>query len=176
MRLAVEQQNILDEHPEEELSKTEIKRQMHALQVLGVKIAELGAAKRSKLPLNDRLQQAIDEFNRIKSNSARKRQMQYIGKLLRAEEDIEAVKQALARYTEGEQAHTQLFHQLERWRDRLINEGNNALQTYIESYPNADIQHLRQLIRNANKELKQQKPPASARKIFQYLRQMAELE
>lgn len=159
---------------EEWLSKTEVKRQMHALQDLGAKLTKLNKDQLDKLNLGQRLRDAIDEFHRIKSNGAQKRHLQFIGKIMRTE-DAEQIEQGIGLFEAGHQAHTQAFHKLEVWRDKLINEGNSALQAYIGENPQADVQHLRQLIRNAQKELKQEKPPASARKLFKYLREIAEV-
>ena len=161
---------------DELLSRTQIKKQMQALQALGGKLTEFNPEQLDKLPLSDRLRSAIDEARLIKPRTAaQKRHLQFIGKILRTEGNSEALEQAMGLYEAGQQAHTQVFHRLERWRDRLIQEGNSALQAYIEEYPAADIQHLRQLIRNAQKELKMEKPPASARKLFKYLREIEDV-
>lgn len=161
-----------NEYEEEWVSKTEVKRQMHALQELGARLTKLNKEQLDKLDLGDSLRIAIDEFHRIKSNGAQKRHLQYIGKIMRTE-DADEIEHAIGLFEAGHQAHTQAFHKLERWRDKLINEGNQALQEYVEEYPDADIQHIRQLIRNAQKELKLNKPPAASRKLFKYLRELA---
>lgn len=161
-----------NEYEEEWVSKTEVKRQMHALQELGARLTKLNKEQLDKLDLGDSLRNAIDEFHRIKSNGAQKRHLQYIGKIMRTE-DADEIEHAIGLFEAGHQAHTQAFHKLERWRDKLINDGNQALQEYVEEYPDADIQHIRQLIRNAQKELKLNKPPAASRKLFKYLRELA---
>ena len=161
-----------NEYEEEWVSKTEVKRQMHALQELGARLTKLNKEQLDKLDLGDSLRNAIDEFHRIKSNGAQKRHLQYIGKIMRTE-DADEIEHAIGLFEAGHQAHTQAFHKLERWRDKLINEGNQALQEYVEEYPDADIQHIRELIRNAQKELKLNKPPAASRKLFKYLRELA---
>lgn len=157
---------------EEWLSKTEVKRQMQALQDLGAKLTKLNQEQLDKLNLSSRLRSAIDEFHRIKSHGAQKRHLQYVGKVLRTE-DADEIEHAIGLFEAGHQAHTQVFHKLERWRDRLITDGNSALQEYVAEYPSADIQHIRQLIRNAQKEQSQNKPPAASRKLFKYLRELA---
>lgn len=161
-----------NDYEEEWVSKTDVKRQMHALQELGAKLTKLNKEQLGKLDLSESLRNAIDEFHRIKSNGAQKRHLQYIGKIMRTE-DADEIEQAIGLFEAGHQAHTQAFHKLERWRDKLINDGNQALQGYVEEYPDADIQHIRQLIRNAQKELKLNKPPAASRKLFKYLRELA---
>jgi len=163
---------VSDEREEEWLSKTEIKRQMQALQKLGARLTKLNREQINKLDLSETLRSAIEEFHRIKSNGAQKRQLQYISKIMRTE-DAEQIEHDIGLFEAGHQAHTQAFHKLERWRDRLIDDGNSALQEFFEAYPGADIQHVRQLIRNSQKELKQNKPPAASRKLFKYLRDLA---
>lgn len=168
------QDPILDDNEEHWLSKTEVKRQMHALQELGMRLTKLNRSQLDKIEMGEQLRNAIEEFWRIKSNGAQKRHLQYIGKLMRTE-DQEAIEHGIGTFEAGHQAHTQTFHKLERWRDRLIGEGNDALKEFVAETPTADVQHLRQLIRNAQKEQKLEKPPAAARKLFKYLRELAEV-
>ncbi|MDD7804624.1 MAG: ribosome biogenesis factor YjgA, partial [Endozoicomonas sp. (ex Botrylloides leachii)] len=97
----------------------------------------------------------------------------FIGKLMQ-DQDIAPIKELLDRLDSSSKEYTRRFHQLERWRDRLINEGQAALTDYIDHYPEADRQHIRQLIRNAIKEAVQEKPPAASRKLFKYLREIDE--
>lgn len=163
-----------DSSDEEWISKTQIKKEMLALQELGEKLSTLTAAQLKTVPMSDPLRAAIEECKRIKPRSgAMKRHMNYVGRLMRTEEP-EEIKQAIDRFEAGSQAHTAMFHRLERWRDRLIAGGNEELQTYLTENPEADIQHLRQLIRNGKKEADKQQAPAAARKLFKYLREMAE--
>lgn len=162
----------LHDQDEDWVSKTEVKRQMHALQELGSRLTKLNKEQLKKMELSETLHNAIEEFHRIKSNGAQKRHLQYIGRIMR-NEDAETIENGLGLFEAGQKAHTQMFHKLERWRDRLIGEGNDALQEYVTEHPEADVQHLRQLIRNAQKEQKLEKPPASARKLFKYLRELA---
>ncbi|WP_151702957.1 ribosome biogenesis factor YjgA [Nitrincola alkalilacustris] len=159
----------------EEISKSEIKRQMHALQELGKQLSELRPDQLAKVPMSEHMRRAVEESRRISSHIALKRHMQYLGKLLRTE-DSEAIQAAVDLFDASTQAHNQRFHALENWRERLITGDNNTVQSFIETYPECDIQHLRQLIRNAQREREQQKPPAHARKLFRYLREMDELE
>lgn len=163
------------EHDNEQLppSRSQIKRDMEALQELGQRITELRPDQQAQVPMDDQLAQAVAEMRRISAPGARKRQLQYIGKLMR-QADAEAIRQALALFDSASALHNQHFHELERWRERLLNEGNSALASYVESHPQVDVQHLRQLIRNALKERAQNKPPAQARKLFRYLREVSE--
>ena len=100
--------------------------------------------------------------------------MQYIGKLMR-HADTTAIAAALQDLQNGRALHNQHFHQLEQLRDVLIAEGVGAMDKVLELYPHADRQHLRQLIATAAKEREQEKPPAAARKLFRYLRELAEI-
>jgi len=161
---------------EEWVSKTEIKREVHALKAIGEKLNGLKPEQLDKVPMSDTLRAAIDESRRIKPRSnAMKRHLGYIGRLMQTE-DAEAIQQAIDQFAAGTQAHTAAFHKLERWRDRLISGANDELQAYIEAYPEADIQHLRQLVRNAKKEAGKEQPnPGPARKLFKYLRELADI-
>ncbi|RRJ83714.1 ribosome biogenesis factor YjgA [Aestuariirhabdus litorea] len=159
---------------EEYKSKTQVKNEMHALQDLGMRLLDLKADVMAALPISERLRKALEETRRIKSNNALKRHRQFIGKLMR-DEDIEPLQKAVDRQDSSSAEYNRIFHQLERWRERLIGEGDEALQAYLQAYPSADIQYLRQLIRNSRKELELQKPPASSRKLFRYLREQSEL-
>lgn len=161
---------------EEWVSKTQIKKEMHALQALGEKLSALPSDQLKMIPMSDPLRAAIEECARIKPRSnAMKRHMNFVGRLMRGE-DAEAIKHAMERFEAGSQAHTAMFSKLERWRDRLIAGDNAELQAFLEDYPAAEIQHLRQLIRNAKKEAAKEQPPASARKLFKYLRELAEAQ
>ncbi|WP_290702585.1 ribosome biogenesis factor YjgA [Amphritea sp.] len=163
-----------NEFDEDFVSKSQRKRDMDKLQALGARLPELNKEQLAKVPLGDMLRQAVEEAQRLKPRSeATRRQMQYIGRLMQAE-DADAIQAAIERFEAGKQAHMQIFHKLERWRDRLILGDNSDLQAYLDDDPGADIQHLRQLLRNAKKEASLDKPPAASRKLFKYLRARAE--
>ena len=166
-----------DEHHEEHepgheraISKTRRKQQMHDLQHVGERIAALGDDKLAELDLPERLVDAIHEFKRIHKHGAQRRQMQYIGKLMR---DVEPgpIVARLDSWDGVSVQHTAWLHRIERWRDRLI-EDPEALTELLSSHPDVDIQHLRALIRNAHREKEQNKPPKSFREIFQVLREI----
>jgi ribosome-associated protein len=162
-----------EDHDFELPSKSELKRQMHALQALGERIVKLTEGQLKTIPLDGTLEEAIMTARRIKSHEGLRRQMQYIGKLLR-DTDTDAIERAFAALEAGRKAQTQRFHELEQWRDRLVEAGPKAIEEVVERYPTADRQHLRQLVMQAGKEQKQNKPPASARKLFRYLRELDE--
>ena len=162
------------EEYEEGPSKTQIKREMKALQEMGAKILSLNAEQIKQLPLSDEMLAAIDESRRIRSHEAQRRHLQYVGKVMRRE-DTEAIAEKIALFDTTSEAYNRQFHMLEHWRDRLIAEGDDALNALIAEKPDTDRQMMRQLIRTAQKELKSGKPPAAARKIFRSLRDIYSL-
>lgn len=156
--------------PEAEVSKTQLKREAAELVDLGKAIAALSDSQLKAMPLETGLRSAIQDVRKMHKGPAIKRQFKYIGKLLR-EQDVEVLREALDRQLQQDRFATARLHQLEQWRDRLIAEGDSALSDFVSEYPQADRQHLRQMIRIAVKEQSQGKPPASARKLFKYLRE-----
>ena len=171
----------LDEVPEDKnddddeiiwVSKSEIKRDAEALKDLGTELVELGKNALEKIPLDEDLLAAIELAQKIKKEG-RRRQIQLIGKMLRAR-DVEPIQTALDKLKNRHNQQVSLFHKLELLRDRLVEEGDDAIPTVLELYPDADRQQLRSLVRNAQKEKATNKPPKSYRQIFQYLRELAE--
>lgn len=163
------------EFDEEWVSKSQRKREMEHLQELGAKLPELNKEQLAKVPMSDTLRAAIEEAQRLQPRSeATRRQLQYIGRLMRGE-DADEIQTAVDQFDAGKQAHLQVFHKLERWRDRLILGDNSDLQAYLTEDRGADIQHLRQLLRNAKKEASLGKPPVAAKKLFKYLRERADV-
>ena len=164
----------LDEVPDNEndddddeiiwVSKSEIKRDAEELKRLGAELVDLGKNALDKIPLDDDLRAAIELAQRIKKEG-RRRQMQLIGKMLRQRDD-EPIRQALDKLKNRHNQQVALFHKLEQLRDRLIEEGDDAVPDVLNLWPQADRQQLRSL----------NKPPKSSRLIFQYLRELAESE
>ena len=166
------------DEPEEDLppSKSAIKRQMTALQKLGESLLELNEKQLQQIPLgSESLQTALTEAKRISSNSARKRHLQYIGKLMR-EIDPEPIQAALDAIYATRREDKEAFHQLEKLRDQLLEQGDQGIQAVIEQWPRADRQQLRQFLLHHQRELQQNKPPAASRKLFQYLRELQEIQ
>jgi ribosome-associated protein len=159
-----------DDELEEELppSKTRIKKQMLGLQDLGKTLTALSKEKLKELNLEEDLLEAILEYKRMTKFGALSRQLQYIGRLMR---DVEPapIQAKLDAWNGVSRQHTAYLHQIENWRDRLI-EQPDALTELLSAHPEADAQHLRTLIRNAQKEKKLLKPPKSYRELFQVLR------
>ena len=155
-------------------SKSAVKRAMTALQEVGEQLVQLSDRELARMPIeDDALAQAIADARRIRSNSARRRQMQYIGKLMRRI-DAEPLARALAELYQQQRQKTDEFHQLEALRDSLLERGQEAIEDVVQLYSQADRQQLRQLLRQHQKEVRDNKPPAAARKLFQYLRELAE--
>lgn len=168
-------ENDIDKDEDDEIiwvSKSEIKRDAEALKDLGAELVDLGKNALDKIPLDVDLRAAVELAQRIKKEG-RRRQLQLIGKMLR-QRDPEPIQIALDKLNNRHNQQVALFHKLEQIRDRLIDEGDDAISLVLELYPQADRQQLRSLIRNAKKEKATNKPPKSARQIFQYLRELSE--
>lgn len=149
-------------------SKTRQKKQMTELQDLGAALVKLSDGQLSRVPMPEDLAAAVHEARRISSHEGKRRQVQYIGRLMRSV-DPEPIRAALAEF-EGQSAGTRAKQaQLERWRTRLI-EDDEALTEYAAAHPGADLQALRTLIRNARKEIAETKPPRAQRELFRLLR------
>ena len=151
-------------------SKTKIKQQMHDLQDIGEQLVELGNDRLKELDLPERLYDAVREMKRINKFGAQRRQMQFIGRLMR-EIDAAPIIAKLEVWNGKSHQHIAWLHQIERWRERLL-EDEAALTELLADHPTADTQRLRALIRNALKEKELLKPPKSYREIFQVLREI----
>lgn len=157
---------------EQPVSKTRRKQAMHALQDIGSELVKLPANKLEKLPLPDGLRQAVEDCRRFTRHGAIRRQMQYIGKLMRGI-DPEPIARQLAAWKGDSDEEKALLHRIERWRDRLI-EHDDALTDFLRVHAEADATLLRQLIRNARHEASQGKPPKSSRTLFRMIREVLE--
>ncbi|MFT2098804.1 ribosome biogenesis factor YjgA [Marinomonas sp. 2405UD66-6] len=156
-------------------SKTQIKREMEALQDLGKKLLKLSKNQLKKVEMSDTLRDAIAEAERIKHHEASRRHLQYIGKIMRTE-DHEAIAQRVALFDSTSAAYNKLFHQLEAKRDALVGENSKeVLSQYLDENPNMeDIQLLRQLIRLSQKEVSQGSNTTNRKKLFRFLREAEE--
>lgn len=154
---------------EEPVSKSQKKREADFLQKTGVKLVDLSLSKLDTLPLTDNLRKAIVDAKAIKSHGAKRRQAQLIGKLMRAA-DYEAILEAYEELTQEESAVTANFHEIELWREKLINEGKDALTEFIDAYQPEDVQHLRQLIKKAIDDQLKAKNTGAATALFRHLR------
>lgn len=137
----------------DEPSKTELKRESAELQKLGEALLTLRADLMERLQLPEKLAEALAETRRITNFEGRRRQLQYVGKLMRAldEEQLEAVRQALDEQRQGSAGDALALHRAEQWRDKLI-ASDEALQEWMQAYPGTDSQQLRALVRQARKD------------------------
>lgn len=151
-------------------SKTQRKRQMHELQTLGAALVELNDEQLASVDLPERLLDAVTDARRMTKFEARRRQLQYIGKLMR-DVDPEPIRSRLAVWDAASHAHTARLHLIERWRARLLDEPG-ALSALLREYPHADTAKLELLIRNAAREREAKQPPKSYRTIFKLLNEI----
>ena len=153
---------------EEEPSKSARKRDAQRLKALGVRLAELNDAQRATLPIPDTLARAIEDYRRISSHEAKRRQGQFIGQLMRGI-DVAALENALGDLTRDSALARYAHHETERWRERLIAD-DAALTEYVAGHPTTDRSKLRALIRAARKSAND---PTAARALFRFLRDEA---
>lgn len=151
-------------------SKSQLKREMTALQDLGAELVALSRERLAKIEMPERLRDALLDAQRFTKHEAKRRQMQYIGKIMR---DIDAapLRAAMDEIKGISQAANIRQHRLEQLRTRLM-EDEAAFSEVAGDFPGADIQHLRQLRRNALKEAQQGKPPRAYRELFRELREL----
>lgn len=152
-------------------SKSQQKRDAHRLQNLGIELLNLSPENLASIPLTSALEDAFTQVRSIKKREALRRHHQLIGKLMRSA-DAEAIVEALDKIKEVNDRINRMSHAMEQWRDNLIQGDQGYLEQFIQQYPNADRQQLRQLVRSTKKELSQKKPPANARKLFRFIREV----
>lgn len=156
-------------------SKSELKRQSSALQDLGKALLELPVQRLEGLNLPESLLDALHTYHRTRSHEGRRRQLQYIGKLMR-QVDPEPLHEAVAAFKLGSASETLALHTAERWRTRLI-ESDDALTEWMQAHPQDDAQQLRSLVRAARKEMRANAEGAAVRHgkvyrdLFQWVRQ-----
>src|SRR5690606_3690998 len=147
---------------------SERKRRANRLQSLGQRLAEMRLDDLAALELPDALIRAIADYQRFPSREAKRRQLQYIGRVMR-EVDIEPLQAALERL-DGESAEARYaFHQLERWRERLLIEPQ-ALTELIAEHPEIDVQQLRHHIQQVHKARDEERQRSASRALFRFLR------
>jgi ribosome-associated protein len=152
-------------------NKTQIKKDIAALFALGAEISALSPDQQDSLMLPEKILQAVREVSGMPHKGARKRLLKYIAGQLHLI-DASPIIEKLARI-KNKSAHAVREHHLaEKWRDRLIAEGNDSVTEFLDDFPVADSQQLRQLIRNAQKEMAASKPPKSARLLYRYLKEL----
>ena len=167
-----------DEETGEFFSESRSQNRREALEVLalGETLVSLTPAQLARLPIPEDLLEHIEYSKRITAHGARKRQLAFLAKQMRREEDatLEAIRDALEANSATSKRSVALMHRIERWRERLLAEGDAALAELLEEFPDADRQQLRTLVRNAFAEQAKNKPPRAFREIFQVLRELME--
>ncbi len=172
--IPVDTPDTLPEAPEPP-SKSQKKRDMSALQDLGQALLELPAERLAKIDMPEALRIAFADARRFTKHEARRRQLQYIGRLMRAI-DPAPFQAAVDAATGSSAVENARFHRLERLRSALLDDEATALNEIAAAHPGADLQQLRQLRRNALKERELAKPPRAYREIFRVLRELEEAD
>ena len=166
----------IDEETGEYLGPSRSQQRREALEVraLGEKLVALPPGRLAKLPIPEDLLPHILDTQRIDSHIARKRQLQYLAKQMRREDDdtLHAIRDAMDAGGEASRQETALLHRIEAWRERLLEDGDAALEELLATHPQADRQQLRQLVRNVHAERKKNKPPHAFRELFRVLREL----
>lgn len=153
---------------QDEISKTQKKRQADALKKLGLRLTQLSPALRGRFQLPAALEQAIESYQKTTSNGAKRRQSLYIGKLMRSC-DSEKIMQIFASIEAEQQGHSARFHLAEQWRERLLNE-EPALTEFIRNHHPSDVQKLRQLIKKAQQDKILVKNSGASKQLFQLIK------
>lgn len=153
------------------ISKSQLKREALATRSLAADLLELNASQLQRLPLESDVVLAIQQAAKIRSHGARKRQLQYIAKLMRRS-DTTAITAAMEAFHAQARGISAQQHRSEAWRDVLLLKGDTALSSLLELRPDIEAQTLRQLVRNAQRERLAGKPPAASRALFRALREI----
>jgi ribosome-associated protein len=165
-----------DEDTGDFLSPSRSQQRRDALDILALaqRLVALDAGMLAKLPVPEHLHPHIADTKRITSHIAHKRQLAFLAKQMRREDDetLDAIRDALDAGGEAARLETALLHRVEAWRDRLLDEGDAALTQLLAEHPQADRQRLRQLVRNAIDERAKNKPPHGYRELFRELREL----
>ncbi len=151
-------------------NKTKIKREMKALHELGRQLVEMPSSKFEKITLSERMIEAVLLAKKLKK-AALQRQLRFIASIM-TEEDTHIILAEIKMLSLPQEQEVEAFHQVEEWRDRLIGGDNELLNELITQFDSADRQQLRQMIRNANKEAQNNKPPKASRLLFKYLKDL----
>ena len=160
------------EQEDEWVSKTQMKKQMNDLQALGMELTKLSSDTLKKIGLDEELFEAIATYKKITSNSALKRQAQFIGRLMR-DTDPTPIEAYLAKLRGDNAAHNAFLQRVEQARTRLLAD-DGAITQFMADFPQADAGKLRTLIRNTKKEQEQNKPPKNFRALFQEIKAVME--
>ena len=151
-----------------DVSKSQRKREMHALQALGETLVALPAEQLTRLALPESLHEAIMQARNISQRGALRRQLQYVGRLMR-DVDADHIRDRLQSVQAGTIRNVAMLHQAERWRERLLAD-DAAMSEFVAAFPATDVQQLRTLLRNAKREMSTERPPRAYRELFRSIR------
>lgn len=157
----------------EEKSKSQIKREMHALQKVGERLVELTPDQIREIDIPEELREAVLLAQTMKKREARRRQIQYIGSIMR-HVDADPILKTLEIISHGRTEKVQAFHQIETWRNRLIEGNDDLIEKLLNRFPHADRRQFSQLIRNARAEKEGSKSSKCSRALFRYLKELSE--
>ena len=157
-------------------SRSEQRRAALDVLALGERLATLTPTQLAKLPVPESLLPHIADTRRMTAHGARKRQVAFLAKQMRREDDevLDAIRDALDAGGEASRRETALMHRAETWRERLLAEGDEALSAFVEAHPDADRQRLRQLVRSTLEERTRNKPPRAFRELFREVKELLE--
>ncbi len=157
----------------ERKSKSQLKREMLALQSLGERLVSLKPEQLQRIRMPEELREAVLFAAKLKKGEALRRQLQYIGTLMR-DADPEPIREALEEIGRGRTLDIRRFRRIERWRDDLVNGSDEPLQEIARDFPGADLDRLRRWVLEARRERAAGCPPKSARALFRFLRTLLE--
>ena len=157
-------------------SKSALKRESHELQALGKQLLEMPDNRLDDIGMPERLRDALDAYKKTKSFEGKRRQLQFIGKVMR-EVDAEPLREAAAQFQMGHARNALALHQAERWRVELLSDDKDVLTRWAQAFPGVDLQQLRALVRSARKdaaEVPEKRSGRAYRELFQYIKQAME--
>jgi len=159
-------------------SKSALKRESHELQALGKQLLEMPDNRLDDIGMPERLREALDAYKKTRSFEGKRRQLQFIGKVMR-EVDAEPLREAVAQFQLGHARNALALHQAERWRAELLSDDKDVLTRWAQEFPEADLQQLRALVRSARKdaaEVPEKRSGRAYRELFQYIKQAMEAQ
>jgi ribosome-associated protein len=162
---------VFDENGFDRPSKTQLKKDAHELQDLGAALVALPDDRLQGLAVSEGLLDAVKQYKKTRTHEGRRRQMQYIGKLMRRN-DVEPIREAVTAMQLGHAKDSLALHEAERWRAELI-ASDDALTRWVAHHPQSDLQQLRSLIRAARKDaalVPEQRSSRAYRELFQYIK------
>lgn len=166
------QHDSFDQDPQEPLSKSARKREQQALQNLGEQLVKLSDKELATIPMDEELAEAVALARRIANkHEALRRQLQFIGKLMR-QRDINAIADAINALNAHHQQQTDSFHQLEQWRETLLTGSTEQLTAFLSEFPQANAHRIHELRHQAEQQKANKQPPMASRKLFVYLREL----